>query len=100
MFFHHTYPIVLWNTFSLVVHRTYIVLSIGIPLFSNKGIPLCRNLIVLWNTLSFVVQATSSLLILNRPLAVACNSSRGYSRDLLTPTSTMGGKSDLQRHFS
>ena len=60
--------IVLWNTFSICVHHTQIVLGTGIPLFSSKGEPLQGNLIVLWDTSPFFVHHTQIVLGIGIPL--------------------------------
>ena len=64
----HRRLIVLWDTSSVVVHETQIVLGIGIPLFGSKGPPLHRRLIVLWDTSSVVVHIPQIELGIGTPL--------------------------------
>ena len=45
---------ILYDTLSLAMHHTQIVLGNGISLFGSEGVPLHRSLIVLGNTLSVV----------------------------------------------
>ncbi len=53
---------VLWNSLSLAVHKTQIVLGRCIPLFSSKGVPLHCSLIVLYDAFSLDVHKTQIVL--------------------------------------